>query len=147
MRSSRSPTVSKSETWASAPDEGDAEHRPGPQHVVGQRAHPAGELGLPPFAAHHRHGELHEVGGPARVAAGQRVADRLRRVVVGLEPGAGPPVQLGDLVGLLVEQVGVQDVGEQVVVAVPLPPVVERDEEQVGPLQRDERRLAAVAVR
>ena len=39
---------------------------------------------------------------------------------------------------MLVEQVRAQDVGEQVVVAVPLPPVVERDEEQVGALERDE---------
>ena len=124
-------------------DERDAEHRPGPDHVVGQRAHPAGEFGFPPFPAHHRHGELHEVRGPAGVAAGLRVADRLRRVVVGLEPRAGPPVQLGHLVGSLVEQVRVQDVGEQVVVAVPLSAVVERHEEQVGPLQRDQRRLAA----
>ena len=49
-------------------------------------------------------------------------------------------VQLGDVVGMLVEQPGPEQVGEQVVVAVPAPPVVERDEEQVGALERLEHR-------
>ena len=50
-------------------------------------------------------------------------------------------------VGVLVEQVRAEDVGEQVVVAVPLPPVVERDDEEVGALERHQGRLAAVASR
>ena len=48
---------------------------------------------------------------------------------------AGPAVQLRDQVRLLVEQSCVQDVGEEVVVAVPPTLVVERDQEQVAAFQ------------
>ena len=97
-RSSRSPTVSKSDTCASAPT--NATPSTGRTRTTSsgsartQRASSASRRSR----LHRRHGELHEVGGPAGVAAGQGVADRLRRVAVGLEPGAGPPVQLGHLV-------------------------------------------------
>ena len=74
------------------------------------------------------------------VVAGQRMPDGGGRITVVLEPGAGPPVQLGDPTRLLPEQLRAEHVGEQVVVAVPLPVVVERDEEQVGPLERDQPR-------
>ena len=128
-------------------DEGDGEDRAGPYQLVGQGLHPPGEIGFAPFAPHPRHGEFHQIGGAAGVVAGQRVADRGQRVVIRLEPGAGPSMQLGDLVRPLVEQVRLQHIGEQVVVAIPLPPVVERDEEEVGPLERDQRGLATRCVR
>ena len=57
-----------------------------------------------------------------------------RLAVVGV-PVARPAVQLGDPVGLLVEQPGPEDVAEEVVVAVPGAAVVERDEEQVRPVE------------
>ena len=44
---------------------------------------------------------------------------------------------------MLLAEVGAQDVGEQVVVAPPLPAVVERDEEQAGPFELHELRRAA----
>ena len=59
-----------------------------------------------------------------------------------LVPVAGPPVQGGDLVGAFVQEACQEDVAEQVVVAVPLPPVVERDKEQVAALERLQRRVA-----
>ena len=92
---SRSPTVAKSDTCVSAPTNTTPSTGRFRTTSSGSDAHPAGELGLPPFPAHHRHRELHEVRGAPGVTAGQRVADRLRRVAVGLEPAAGPPVQLG----------------------------------------------------
>jgi hypothetical protein len=52
-------------------------------------------------------------------------------------------VQLGHPLGVLVKEVRGQDVGEQVVVPVPLPLVVERDEEEVGALERHQGRLSA----
>ena len=52
-----------------------------------------------------------------------------------LVPLAGALVQQRNLLRLLAEQARPQHVGEQVVVAVPLPPVVQRDDEQVGALQ------------
>ena len=65
-------------------------------------------------------------------------------LVLALVPGARPPVQVPHLVGPLVEQARLQHVGEEVVVAIPLAAVVERDEEQVRPVQRLQRGLAAV---
>ncbi len=52
-------------------------------------------------------------------------------------------MQVGQVVRPLLQQVRAQDVAEQVVVAVPLPTVVERYDEQVGALQRLEHGPAA----
>ena len=73
---------------------------------------------------------------------GQRVPDGRLGVPGAVVPAAGPAMQPGDVAGALVEQVGAQHVGEQVVVAVPAAVVVERDDEQVLPLQRLEHRPA-----
>src|SRR5207344_3406476 len=57
-------------------------------------------------------------------------------------PDARSSVQIGNIVGLLVQQVRLQHVGEQVVVAVPAAAVVEGDQEQVSPLQLGQPGLA-----
>jgi hypothetical protein len=68
--------------------------------------------------------------------AGQRVADRLRQQPLPAEPGARLPVEGGRCIGAgLAGQAGTQGVGEQVVVAVPHPLVVQGHHEQVGSLQ------------
>ena len=56
-------------------------------------------------------------------------------VAVRLVPVARPTVELGDPSRVLVEQPGPEHVGEEVVVAVPGAPIVERDEEQVRPVE------------
>ena len=53
-------------------------------------------------------------------------------------------MQLRHTLRLLVDQVGAQDVGEEVMVAVPAAAVVEVDDEDVAPLQRFEHRLTAL---
>ena len=88
-------------------------------------------------------GQLDQLRCAFDVPGGQRMANRRRRLPVLLVPPAGAPVQVGDLVGALVEQMGPQHVREEVVVAVPPTVVVERDHEQVGALQRLEHGLAA----
>ena len=65
------------------------------------------------------------------------------RLVVLREPRAGPAMQLGRGIRIFVEEPGAQHVGEEVVVPVPLASIVERDHEQVLPIQRLERRLAS----
>ena len=92
-------------------------------------------------------GHLDEVGGSLEVFAVQGVADRRRLVAVSGVPVARPPVQFVDLVALLVEQPGSQHVGEQMVVAVPKAPVVERDQEQVPALEGLEHGPTAVLAR
>jgi hypothetical protein len=54
------------------------------------------------------------------------VADGLGSFTLALVPLTGPPVQLWGTPGLLVFETSLQDVGEQVVIAVPATLVVER---------------------
>ena len=53
-------------------------------------------------------------------------------------------MQFHHLVGLLVRQVRAQHIAKEVVIAIPLAPVVERDQEQIGPVERLEHGLASV---
>ena len=72
------------------------------------------------------------------------MADGLGRFAVALVPRARPPVQVRDVVGLLVKQARAQHVGEEVVIAIPPAAVVERDQEQVPAIQRLQHGLAVV---
>ncbi len=87
---------------------------------------------------------LDEALGPLDVIAGGCMLEGLDVEAVGLEPLAGPEVVLvlapgrdRDLLAPLPQQVG-----EQAVVAVPAPLVVQGDDEQVGALEMLERLLA-----
>ena len=73
----------------------------------------------------------------SRSAVLQQVLEGHRRRAVGLVPVGGPQVQLGDDVGLDAAQLAEQELAEQGVVAVPLAPAVERDEEGAGRLEVD----------
>ena len=74
------------------------------------------------------------------------VADRLGRLTVPLVPRARPPVQRRDLVGLLCQQMRAENVGKEVVVAIPEAPVVQRDDEEVAALQGLQPRRASLLV-
>ena len=79
------------------PDEPDAEHRPDPDHLVGQRLEPADAPSAScRLLAHGRDRQLDQVRRPLEVLGGQRVADRLGRLAVLLVPRARPPVQVGE---------------------------------------------------
>jgi hypothetical protein len=54
-------------------------------------------------------------------------------------------VQLWSTLGLLVFEMSLQDVGEQVVIAVPTTLVVERNDEEVSPLEGAQHRLAVAS--
>ena len=70
--------------------------------------------------------------------------DRLGRLAVLLVPHARAPVQARNVVGLLVPQVRLQDVREELVIAIPPAAVIKRNQEQVLSLQRHQLGLAAV---
>ena len=70
--------------------------------------------------------ELDQLGRSLEVCCGERMAYRLGPVAVGVEPGGGPLVQLDGALRRLIGQPRAQHVGEEVVVAEPLPTVVER---------------------
>ena len=142
-RSGSTPAISP--LTMSAPTRSMVKHRPAAEELVGQSREPPASGRLLAGLEHGRRGQLDELGGALDVVAGHRVGDRLGRVAVRLVPVARPPMQLVDPVGLLVEQPCPQHVGEQVVVAVPEAAIVERDEEQVRPIELLEHRLAAAA--
>ena len=77
---------------------------------------------------------LHQAGSPPGVSGGQRMLDRFGGPPAALVPRCCPEVQLLDPFSAFLLQEAVQDIGEEVVVAVPAPLVVQRDDEQVLPL-------------
>ena len=82
-------------------------------------------------------------GRPIVVTGLQGVFDRLVGPVLVFIPDTGFYVQPCDLVGLIQGQAEVEKVPEKFVVAIPGPPFIERDQEQVGFFQRLENLLAA----
>ena len=95
-----------------------------PQHRVEPAARPDG--------VGHRE---HEPGHPIPVPGPLGVPDGRLRQTVRLVPGRRPGVELGDHLRLPPHQLGVEQLPEEVVVAVPLAPSVERDHQQVAALQ------------
>jgi hypothetical protein len=96
---------------------------------------------------------LDEAGRPAGVPRGQGVPDGVlgrrplaaRGRALAFPPGGRGAMQLGDTAGQGVQEPRLQQVGEQPVIAPPAADVVERDQEQVGPLDPLQQRLAVAA--
>ena len=84
-------------------------------------------------------------GRQGPVPGGLGVPDRLHRVPVHREPGGGGLVQRGDLLRSGATQLQLQQVGEQVVVAEPRPPRIQRHHERVRLLQVLQHPLPAAA--
>ncbi|HVL06028.1 MAG TPA: hypothetical protein VM388_08570 [Acidimicrobiales bacterium] len=120
------------------------QHRPPLEDLGRERLEPAAQGGLLARLAHGGDGQLDEVRGPLEVVGRHGVADRFRSLAVQLEPVGGPPVERPDVLGSLLRQPRSQHVTEEVVVAVPVPAVVERYEEQVRLLERLQHGLPAV---
>ena len=81
------------------------------------------------------------------VRRSQGVLDRRVLLAVLLMPRTRPAVQFGHRVRLLLGQPRLQHLREQVVVAIPMTVVIERHEEQVGPIKRLQHRPAVSASR
>ena len=85
----------------------------------------------------------HQLDAAVPLVGVQQVLDRHRRGSVRLVPVGGTQVQLGDDVGLDPTKLTEQELSEQAVVAVPLPPPVERDQEQARRLELAQPLLSA----
>ena len=116
-------------------DETESQHRSCLDDVVGDGGQPGDDGRLLTVALQGGYGELGQVGCPVDIAGD----DRMPYGQVGFAglviPAAGAGVEVGDLCAPLVEEMGAQHLSEQVVVAVPAADAVQRDEEQVGPVQ------------
>ena len=67
-----------------------------------------------------------------------RVVQRRFEFAVRFAPRAGPTIELADRVGFAPDELGTQQVAEQVVIAVPLAGAVEGHEEEVRARERRE---------
>ena len=121
-------------------DQGDGEHGPIDEDLVGQRFEPAAEGAFLATLTQHRGGELDQPCGIVDVVTGHRVFDGRGGFAIGGVPVAGSPVQFVDQVGVFVGQSCAEHVGEQVVIPVPVASIVECDEEQVRPVELFQRR-------
>jgi hypothetical protein len=111
-------------------------------HDVGrQRDQPVAKGAVLASSPHVRQGELDEIGGVFGVAARDRVPYGIAGQPVLGQPSAGRGVQFTDPGGISAGHAGTQRVSEEVVVAVPPPLVVQRDNEQISALKRLEHLL------
>ena len=85
-------------------------------------------------------------GGAVQVSGRVGVLEGRLGVAVRLEPVRGPPVQGGNDLRLVLEELALQELPEKVVVAVPDATVVERDEKQVRALDPLELAVGAAVV-
>ena len=122
-----------------------AQQRTFEHHLDGQRGQPSAQHDVATSTPQVRQHSLDEVGRMLRVATRQGVPDRfLGKAVRGI-PLAGGPVEERNPLGSLGRESRAKRVGEEVVVAVPVAVVVERDDEHVGAVQRLEQCCTVVA--
>ena len=88
--------------------------------------------------------QLDQVRGSFEVLPRERVTNGVVPLAALLVPPTRAPVEVTDAVGLLARDACPEDIGEQVVVSVPLAPSVERDQEEIPSIEVLERALAAV---
>ena len=113
-----------------------AENRAAPNDVVGQFLQPAEEQCILSRAPNLGHGQFHEVRGAVIVQGGKCVYNRFRGHAPALIPAAGSLMQQRNLPRPFAEQAGPKHIGKEAVIAVPFAPVVQRNDKQVGTLQR-----------
>ena len=113
----------------------------------------SGERGKPPLNRHPLAAQtgdrielpLDQLGRPCHLPGGHRVPDRILGQSVLFMPGGGVTVQLRHLGGLSLQQAGAEQVGEQVVEAPPAAHLIQRHQEQPGPLHLLQQLLAPAA--
>src|SRR6266567_6918380 len=112
-----------------------AEHGPAAEQLVGERLEPAKPGGLLSTPAHAWPCQLDQVRRSLEILGGQRVADRIGRRTIVLVPLARAPVQSSYLMGLLRQQMHREHFGKEVVIAIPVALVIERNDKEVASLQ------------
>ena len=113
---------------------------------LGERSQPVAQRAVPAESAQLGQAELHEIPGQSGILGGHGVRKR-----IGQQAGRGVPagrgaVQGADPVGFQRAQAGPERLGEQVMVAIPASFAVERDDEQVLPLQVVEQPLTVGSI-
>ena len=122
---------------------GQAQPRPGLDHLGGQRRQPAIDGRALAVLEALLAVLLDQPGGPAGLPGSQGMIHGRIGLPVGLQPGGRVAVQHRHTVGICVLETGAQQVGEQAVVAPPASFLVQGNQEQVGPLDLLQGGLAA----
>ena len=120
----------------------DCELRVGERLAPAQLVEPVHQRRVPPAPDERVRVARDEIARPPHVASRDRVCDRFLHIPVLLEPPRGSKVQHGDALRLRLLEVTPKHVREEMVVPVPLPSLVERDQEEIrvlGPLEKPPR--------
>ena len=117
----------------------------GPDHLSGEDRQPPVDGSCLAAIVDHIEVLLDDPGRPEHLPGGGRVADGVIGQPVVLVPGCRVAVQIRHAAGLLFLQAGAEQVGEQVMVAPPAAHLIQRDQEQAGPLRLLQQPLAALA--
>ena len=110
--------------------------------LVGERLEPAKHRGLLSTPAHGWHCQLDQVRRSREILGGQRMADRIGRRTMMLVPLARALMQRRYLIGLLRHQMRRENFGKEVVIAIPVALVIERNDKEVASLQGLQPRVA-----
>jgi hypothetical protein len=126
---------------------GHVEAWPGAGNLLWQGLYQPLDYGRLPAHQHRVLQPFDQDRGSVEISRCERMTYRLVCRAVSLVPPACPLVKLGDQLGAFGVRALAQEIGEEVMVTVPAPPVAQRDHEQVPSLQFLERRLRSVLAR
>src|SRR5215212_6705891 len=87
---------------------------------------------------------LDQAGRLLDIRHGQRMTDGLLKLPSCSIPGAGPLMQLWDDRRLHLLQAGAQHLGKEMMIAIPLTGVIQRDEEEIGLFELLQKLLAVL---
>ena len=79
--------------------------------------------------------QLDQVRRSREILGGQRMADRIGRRTMLLVPLARAPMQRSYLIGLLRSQMRRENFGKEVMIAIPVAPVIQWNDKEVASLQ------------
>ena len=119
-----------------------AQYGPGAHQFVGKGLEPAKHRGFLSTPGHSWHCQFDQVRRSPEIKGCQRVADRIDRRAMLLVPRARAPMQRRYLIGLLRQQLCREHFGEEVMIAIPVARVIERNDKEVAALQGLQPRVA-----
>ena len=76
-----------------------------------------------------------QTGRPRHIFGSEGVADGSGQHPLLFIPLACPPMEDGNLIGQLRQQMGMQKIGKEVMIAKPVAPIIQRDDKEVAALQ------------
>src|SRR5512147_3212679 len=107
----------------------------GENGFIGQRIHPGPQRYVLATSPKIIDASLNQNRRPLEILGAKRVLDRLIDVSVPFKPLGGETMEGGDLFWMCSMELLAQHFGEQMMVTVPTPIVIERDNEEVGQIK------------